>query len=74
MQRLLNTGKEAIITGSSTAHLVPPPLQTTGLSEVVSLLTVKVSVLKLPHPVLYEVCHKQTPVWSVQDSVYMCLH
>ena len=52
MQRLLTTGKEASIRGSSTAHLVPPPLQKTGLSEEVSLLTVKVSVLKLPHPVL----------------------
>ena len=31
---------------------VPPPLQTTGLSEEVSLLTAKVSVLKLPHVVL----------------------
>ena len=52
MQRLLNTGKEASSRGSSTAHLVPPPLQKTGLSEEVSLLTMKVSVLKLPHPVL----------------------
>ena len=30
----------------------PPPLQKTGLSEEVSLLTVKVSVLKLPHQVV----------------------
>ena len=52
MQRLLNTGKEASISGSSIAHSVPPPLQKTGLSEEVSVLTVKVSVLKLPHPVL----------------------
>ena len=52
MQRLLNTGKEASIIGSSTAHSVPPPLQKTGLSEEVSLLTLKVLVLKLPHRVL----------------------
>ena len=52
MQRLLTTGKEASIRGSSTAHLVPPPLQKTGLSEEVSLLTVKVSVVKLCHRVL----------------------
>ena len=52
MQRLLTTGKEASIRGSSTAHLVPPPLQKTELSEEVSLLTVKVSVVKLCHRVL----------------------
>ena len=51
MQRVLNTGKEASIRGSSAAHLVPPPLQKTGLSEEVSRLTMQVSVLKLPHPV-----------------------
>ena len=51
MQRLLTTGKEASIRGSSTAHLVPPPLLKTGVSEEVSLLTVKVSVPKLPHPI-----------------------
>ena len=51
VQRLLTTGKEASIRGSSIAHLVPPPLHKTGQSEEVSVLKVKVSGLK-PHPVL----------------------
>ena len=52
MQRLLNTGKEATIRGSSTAPSVPPPLRKTGVSKEVSMLTVKMSVLELPYPVL----------------------
>ena len=42
MQRpLLNTGKEISIGVSLTAHSEPPPLQKTGLSEELSLLTMK---------------------------------
>ena len=48
----MNTGKEASIRSSLTPCSLAPAFQKTRLSEEVSLLTVKLSVQKLPHPVL----------------------
>ena len=60
---LLSTLKEASIRGSLTAQSPLPPLHKTRVSEQVSLLTAKVSVLKLPHPllsILWSMCPQLT--------------
>ena len=48
----MNTSKEASIRSSLTPSSRAPAFQKTRLSEEVSLLTVKLSAWKLPHPVL----------------------